>query len=188
MNEKKRSLTMPQMPRPGLGATSQTVFSADCSSPNTPDAPNSRTNSPTPMLRKPEPGGAGIFRDRLDGIGGSRSDHTGNFARNVFARGVFAKSQTGHGDSQDDQRGDREQRVVRERSRQTGHVVLVPSRPRLFQNLPNRVVLERLHRAEFVQIPCTSAVTQIASFNAGFRDSADRAGSAAAPGPGRALR
>src|SRR6478735_2515593 len=29
VKEKKRSLTMPQMPRPGLGATSQTVFNAD---------------------------------------------------------------------------------------------------------------------------------------------------------------
>src|SRR4051794_14927897 len=56
VNEKKRSLTMPQMPRPGLGATSQTVFSADCSSPNTPDAPNNRTTTPTMMLTTPDPG------------------------------------------------------------------------------------------------------------------------------------
>src|SRR6478736_844306 len=47
VNEKKRSLTMPQTPRPGLGATSQTVFNAPCSSPNTPDAPNSSTTTPT---------------------------------------------------------------------------------------------------------------------------------------------
>src|SRR6478609_3367655 len=50
VNEKKRSLTMPQMPRPGLGATSQTVFSAACS------APNSNTTRPTAMLNTPVPG------------------------------------------------------------------------------------------------------------------------------------
>src|SRR6478735_8659590 len=56
VNEKKRSLTMPQMPRPGLGATSQTVFKAACSSPKTPDAPNSNTTTPTAMLSTPVPG------------------------------------------------------------------------------------------------------------------------------------
>src|SRR4051794_16975264 len=61
VNEKKRSLMMPQMPRPGLGATSQTVFSAACSSPNTPDAPNSRTTTPTAILKTPVPGARAFF-------------------------------------------------------------------------------------------------------------------------------
>src|SRR6187431_2183333 len=56
VKEKKRSLTMPQMPRPGLGATSQTVFNAACSSPKTPDAPNSNTTEPTAILNTPVPG------------------------------------------------------------------------------------------------------------------------------------
>src|SRR6188768_2111495 len=56
VKEKKRSLTTPQMPRPGFGATSQTVFSAACSSPNTPEAPNSNTTTPITRLNTPVPG------------------------------------------------------------------------------------------------------------------------------------
>src|SRR5450432_122997 len=55
-NEKKRSFTRPQMPRPGFGVTSQTVLSADCSSPKTPEAPNNNTTTPTTMLKMPVPG------------------------------------------------------------------------------------------------------------------------------------
>src|SRR6185295_9217933 len=60
VNEKKRSRSSPRTPRPGRCLTFQIWFSAICSSPNTPEAPNNSTAMPTTDPTRPALGACAL--------------------------------------------------------------------------------------------------------------------------------
>ena len=125
-NERSRSITNAWTCPLGLGLTRQIVFSATCSSRNAPVAATRNVMPPMTVARMPARPLAGALEKALHGQRALASDQMIELADDLPAHGLGTEhhARDRRGDQQD--RRDREQRVIGERRAEPRAVIIPP--------------------------------------------------------------
>src|SRR5262249_4436456 len=100
VKDRKRSRIMPRIPRPGLGATFQTVFKASCNCPNTPEAPKSSVAIPRMVAVMPPPTMVPVGKHLLQGASYRFAHDALDLVGDPPLGRLGAKHETGGPDSQ----------------------------------------------------------------------------------------
>ncbi len=125
-NDRKRARTMSQIPLWVSASTSQIVFSADWSWLNALVEPKSRTARPMTVATAPASWRPALSISDWIAVAPSSPTRVADLADDLALRRLLAEQRAGHRDRDDQDGGEREDRVVGERGPERQAVVAVP--------------------------------------------------------------
>ena len=111
----------------GLGFTRQIVFSATCSSRKAPVAATTNVMPPTTVAKMPGATLAGALEKAFHGERALAPDEVVELADNLAAHRLGTEHHAGNRSGHQQDRGDREQRVIGERRAEAGAIIVPPS-------------------------------------------------------------
>ena len=124
--ERKRSLIKPQIPRPGLGATCQTVFSASCNCPKTPAALEQEGNKAQNRCPGAPAALVSLGKHLLQRVSDRLADGALDLINHFSLGGVGAEDETGCPNDENDERADGKSTVIGEGRTQARRLIFRP--------------------------------------------------------------